>query len=314
MSELVIVNQNHHVTFQDIGRYHCARYGLSQGGAADLLAHCWGQKLLGNSVHATSLEILLGRVKLRAIGDLVLVLTGADCNAGNATTGNHIAPWQPFSLNNGEELHLGIPKSGLRSYLSVAGGFNVIPFMGSTSTVERNHIGGPHQGLALQLGDRLAVGPEPNNSLAVMPTSAIPIYAHHQELRLIPAFQYSKLPQHLIDKVLATTYRVTPNSNRMGVRLESLEHDERPDEVQPLGSLISEGIVCGAVQLPPDGDPIIMLQDRQTLGGYNKLGTIAFRDLPTLGQMRPGDTLRFVLTDLEIERVKQRAFYHYFGL
>lgn len=138
----------------------------------------------------------------------------------------------------------------------------------------------------------------------------MPNYEGLRTLRIIPGFQYHQLDRRLLQRVLQQPYSVSPNSNRMGVRLQvSLE-----SEPVNTHSLISEGIVSGAVQLPPDGNPIIMLSDHQTLGGYPKLGVVAFRDLSVAAQLRPGDAVRLRLTSLPLERLKQRAFYRYFNL
>lgn len=314
MGRLVVINDNHHITTQDLGRFGASKYGLTQGGAADLHAHCWGQKLLGNTMSSTSLEILLGRAKFRAEGDMTLVLTGADCNAEiltGSTDSRRVVNWHPFGLKDGQELHLSIPRTGCRTYISTSGGFDVATFMGSTSTVERDGVGGIKAGLPLATGDSLkSVDSDSSIPSDNMPRTAMPSYEGLRTLRIIPSFQYHQLNRCLLQRVLQQSYSVSPNSNRMGVRLQaSLE-----SEPVNTHSLISEGIVCGAVQLPPDGNPIVMLSDHQTLGGYPKLGVVAFRDLSVAAQLRPGDAVRLRLTNLPLERLKQRAFYRYFNL
>lgn len=313
MPNLVVLNQGHHATIQDLGRHHCAQFGLSPGGVSDLHAHCWGQKLLGNPSTNASIEILLGRIKLRAIGDVDAVLTGADCRAINATRSIVLPQWQPFRLRDGEELHLSTPRQGLRTYLSVQGEFQIPPFLHSVATVERNQVGGLGEGKPLAIGDILNIADRAHTTPVKMPNSVIPRYTSSYRLRLIPTFQHHQLPSQTINEILTSQYRISANSNRMGIRLEN-ENGSTRTSLPAVGSMISEGIVCGAVQLPPDGMPIILLQDRQTLGGYKKLGTVAFRDLARLAQLRPGDHIEFHLTNLEVERHKQRAFYQYFKL
>ncbi|CAH0525120.1 biotin-dependent carboxyltransferase family protein [Vibrio hippocampi] len=315
---LVIVSAGHHLTLQDLGRYRVSRFGLSQGGAADLHAHCWGQKLLGNPCHTASIEIVLGKAQFRASADMTIVMTGADCDARIGSSNRAIPNWQPFHLKQGEELLLGLPRNGLRSYLSVKGGFNVPLTLGSASAIERNQVGGLANGLPLAAGDQLALAAETDSLIdtsIVMPQSAIPDYPRQQTLHLIPSYQYSSFSNATLQHLLSQTYRISPDSNRMGVRLEPNQAscfqviDNHYD-----ANIISEGIVTGSVQVPDSGLPIIMLQDRQTLGGYKKLGTIAFRDLAKLAQMRPGDSCNFKLTALELERLKQQAFYRYFDI
>ncbi|USE01235.1 biotin-dependent carboxyltransferase [Vibrio sp. SCSIO 43133] len=313
MPKLVVLNQGHHATIQDLGRHHCGQFGLSPGGVSDLHAHCWGQKLLGNPPTNASIEILLGRIKLRAVGDIDAVLTGADCRAINATRGIALPQWQAFRLHDGEELHLSTPRQGLRTYFSVKGNFQIPSFLHSVATVERNQIGGLGEGKPLAMGDILTITDKAHTNPIKMPNSAIPRYASSYRLRLIPTFQYHQLSSQVTNEILTSQYRISANSNRMGIRLEN-ENGSTSTALPAVGSMISEGIVCGAVQLPPDGMPIILLQDRQTLGGYKKLGTVAFRDLARLAQLRPGDHIKFHLTNLEVERHKQRAFYQYFEL
>lgn len=321
MSALVVINNGHHVTTQDLGRRNASRYGLTQGGAADWHAHCWGQKLLGNPMTATSLEILLGRVKFRAQRDLVLALTGADCHAEIHArfAADPIENWRVFSLKEGQELHLKAPRSGCRTYLSVVGGFDVEPFLGSSSTVERDGVGGINPGQPLACGDKLNINRSERLHQSVeanhhpMPRCAIPRYAGERTLHLLPCFQFEQFEPLLRNKLLEQSYTVSANSNRMGIRLESSD-SSIANHCQHLPSLISEGIVTGSVQVPPDGNPILMLCDHQTLGGYQKLGVIAFRDLSIAAQLRPGEKLRFKLSPAPLERLKQQAFYRHFSL
>ncbi|WP_112480470.1 biotin-dependent carboxyltransferase family protein [Vibrio variabilis] len=322
MSALVVINAGHHVTTQDLGRPNASHYGLTQGGAADWHAHCWGQKLLGNPMTATSLEIVLGRVKFRANQDLTLVLTGADClaevHSPQHIVAKQVQSWRPFSLKKGQELHLKVPRSGCRSYLSVSGGFAIEPFLGSTSTVERDGVGGLNPGQPLACGDSLVVNPNLSGDLSnlkpqTIPRSAIPNYDGFRTVHLLPCFQFQQFDSALRERLLNQIYTVSAQSNRMGIRLKSSD-SETARLTQTLPSLISEGILSGSVQIPPDGNPIIMLSDHQTLGGYQKLGVVAFRDLAKAAQLRPGEQLRFKLSTLPLERLKQQAFYRYFDL
>jgi biotin-dependent carboxylase-like uncharacterized protein len=325
MSALVVINAGHHVTTQDLGRPNVSHYGLAQGGAADWHAHCWGQKLLGNPIMATSLEIVLGRIKFRANQDLTLVLTGADClaevHSPQRIVAEHVQSWRPFRLKKGQELHLKVPRSGCRSYLSVSGGFAIEPFLGSSSTVERDGVGGLNPGQPLACGDSLAVNSSLSGNLSDLqhqdlqpiPRSAIPSYAGVRTLHLLPCFQFQQFDKALRELLLSQIYTVSAQSNRMGIRLKSSDSDTAR-LTQALPSLISEGILSGSVQIPPDGNPIIMLSDHQTLGGYQKLGVVAFRDLAKVAQLRPGEKLHFKLSTLPLERLKQQAFYRYFDL
>ncbi len=182
-------------------------------------------------------------------------------------------------------------------------------------------MGGLNPGQPLACGDSLAINShlpgdlsdlQPQNPQPI-PRSAIPSYDGLRTLHLLPCFQFQQFDTALREVLLSQIYTVSAQSNRMGIRLKSSD-SETARLTQALPSLISEGILSGSVQIPPDGNPIIMLSDHQTLGGYQKLGVVAFRDLAKAAQLRPGERLRFKLSTLPLERLKQQAFYRYFDL
>ncbi|MFA0440681.1 hypothetical protein BCU70_14180 [Vibrio sp. 10N.286.49.C2] len=339
MPALVIINPGHLCLVQDLGRFNVGQFGLSQGGACDLHAHCWGQKALGNPITNSSIEILFGHAQFQATDTITMILTGADCQAVTTPSLQPISSWQPFTLNKGECLTLKRPKSGLRTYLSIQGAFDIPSHLGSVSTVMRNQVGGINNGEPLKKGDILAIkqdtlpiaptsdSPRPRSPMAgsQIPRSQISTYPALQKIKLIPSYQHTTFSDAFRRDFFQRTFTVSPQTDRMGIRL-TIDQTSSPSSratspqlsqprLTPQDiSMISEGIVCGSVQITHGGSPIILLQDRQTLGGYRKIGVVAFRDLMKLGQLRPGDQLMFERTNLEVERVKQRAFFHAFSL
>ncbi len=318
MHGLVVLSPGMQATIQDLGRFGAAQWGLSQGGAADLHAHCWGHWLLDQPSSNPSLEIVLGNARFQALDTLHLAITGADCKA--TLNGVPLLNWRSFTLHSGDILEFGRPRSGLRSYLCIKGGLNINACLGSCSTVIRNQLGGLNQGQPLKKGDILT--PHPHRaahhlaSSKVIPRHYIPTYASSQTLALLPGYQHSLFSSGEWQQFLTCEFHVSSNSDKMGIRLEypSNMDDRHKPFKKALPGIISEGICCGAVQIPPDGAPIIMMQDRQTLGGYAKCGSIAFRELSKVAQLRPGDAVRFSLTNLTVERARQRAFYQFFKL
>ena len=334
MSRLVIVNPGHLSLVQDLGRWGVAQYGLSQGGVADLQAHCWAQKMLQNPASNASIEILFGHAQFRALEPITMMLSGADCyatitssSASVTQSEQAVSNWQPFTLQPGETLQLNTPKTGARSYLSVKGEFRLDLSFGSVSTVVRNRIGGIKNGEPLRQGDILTIN-EPNSqhcaehelvaSLGAAPRFLRSYYPQKQRIRLIPSYQFASFDTTFINELFNRWFTVSAQSDRMGIRLSSSETPITTPIIKQATlnqtDIISEGIACGSVQITHGGSPIILLQDRQTLGGYRKAGVIAFRDLAKLGQLRPGAQIQFELTNIEVERVKQRAFYHYFSI
>ena len=289
---------------QDGGRHGMQHLGISPGGAADRHAYAWACKLLGNHHRAAALEITLGPVRLVASCATRFALTGADLNA--RIDGDPISPWCCHTIKAGQMLEFGLPRSGLRAYLAVPGGFQAPLVHGSRSTSVREQLGGLHgNGNALTAGDVLAFeGAEVTPRCT--PTRFIPDYRSELTLRLLPGYQFSAFSKHDVEQLLAGSYKVSAESDRMGYRLEGQAIGRH------LPGIVSEGIAYGAVQVPPNGQPIVLLADRQTIGGYPKLGCVATHDACMLAQRMPGAAVRFKLADgpqLAPERQRFEAFF-----
>ncbi|MDN3611595.1 biotin-dependent carboxyltransferase family protein [Vibrio ostreicida] len=286
-----VVKPGQQTLIQDFGRFGLAHFGLSEGGPVDDYAYSWANHLLGNLTNCACLEITLGQAAFLIHAHCEMAITGGNLNA--QLDGELLDNWSTFSAQAGQTLSFSLPKNGLRSYLSVKGGFIVEPQLGSCATVTRDQLGGLDGGRPLQAGDRLAFG---SHAVAEkrrqMTFRYKPDYDLPLELRVIEGYQVNDFAKDVVNALYQQTFRVSQLANRMGYRLDKGTVPPPPHEY------LSEGIALGAIQVPPNGQPIILLNDRQTIGGYPKIGCVARIDLPRLAQARPGQLVRFVRGDL----------------
>lgn len=311
MSGLQVISSGMLTLIQDLGRFGVARHGLSAGGPADLHAHCWANKLLDNPVNASVLEITMGNACFQALEDTLLSLTGAETNA--QIDGETISTWRSFLLRKGQTLKLGYAKTGFRCYLAVAGGFDVPKMFGSSATVVRNQLGGLEQtsGRAIQKGDILPVSylsTPKAEKFNWTPRSFIPKYANEVSLAVIESYQSHLFSRLAKQTFYAKPYEISDKSDRMGIRLQGNEVSTG------MSGVISEGIAYGSIQFPSNGQPIILLNDRQTLGGYPKIGCVSKMSLMKLAQARPGSVIHFYRGDLALETKAYCEFLNYFSI
>ncbi|MFG6137121.1 5-oxoprolinase subunit C family protein [Halomonas sp. B23F22_10] len=290
---------------QDAGRFGVRRLGVTQGGPADLQAWAWANRLAGNAWGAAALEVTLGGLALEAERELTLALAGADLGA--TLDDRPLSPWQRFRLRPGQVLRFAQPVGGLRAYLAVAGGFRAEPVLGSLAGVVREGLGGHDgRGHALAEGDVLHVGTEagehPVGDEREAPAEARPDYAAMPRLSLLPGAQIAEFEGASLAAAFNTLWRVDDRADRMGVRLRG------PTLRCRLASMISEGISLGAVQVPPDGQPIALLNDRQTIGGYPRLGALTPLACARLAQCLPGQELRLEAVSAERALAEHRRF------
>lgn len=269
---------------QDRGRFGQAALGLTTGGPMDPLAAGLANRLLGNNADATLIEVSFGGLEVIAEGSLQLAVTGATvpllCN------GRERPCWTVLDLEDGDVLSLGFSETGCRSYLAARGGFDLMPSFGSTSTVLREGIGGLG-GERLKLGDRLPLRPAAPLERRWLPPGQRPRYHNRATVRVVPGYQQAAFPRLQQRRFFGSSYSVSERSDRMGYRLEG------PAIGCDLDGILSEGIAPGAIQVPADGQPIVLLNDRQTIGGYPKIGAALSLDCAWLAQLRPGDTVTF---------------------
>lgn len=279
-------------TVQDLGRSGYQQFGVPTSGALDSYAFRVGNLLVGNAEGAASLEITLLGCQLRALRETMIAIAGADLAA--TVNGEITSTWESRLLKRGDVLSFPRLNSGCRAYLAVAGGIAVPPVMQSASTYTRAGIGG-FGGRPLRKGDIL----QSNKSIASatvarMPSEYIPVYGNRIALRVILGPQDDLFTEEGISTFLSSEYTVSTQADRMGYRLEGpcIQHREGAD-------IVSDGIPLGAVQLPGDGLPIILLVDRQTTGGYTKIATTVSVDIPRIAQAKPGDKINFQQVDEE---------------
>lgn len=314
MSGLQVISPGMLSLIQDRGRFGVARDGLSAGGPADLHAYCWANKLLENASTAPVLEITMGNASFLALDDVLMSLTGAETHP--SIDGQPVANWRSFLLRKGETLKLGYAKSGFRAYLAVAGGFDTPKVFGSSATVVRNKLGGlsESQGSAVQKGDVLPVPKLTNtdvkNELEFnwVPRFFIPKYTDEISLSVIESYQGTLFTKEAKHAFYAKPYLITDKSDRMGIRLSGEAVDAG------MSGVISEGIAYGSIQFPANGQPIILLNDRQTLGGYPKIGCVSKLSLMKLAQARPGSLVHFYRGDIDYETKAYSKFIHHFSL
>ncbi len=250
------------VQLQDRGRFGCRHLGVTQGGALDWLSMGWANWLLGNPLDAAVIEIALGGFVAECRADGWLALAGGDL--GTTLDGQPLPAWGAFAVRGGQRLAFAHPRQGARAYLAAPGGFAGERQLGSLATVAREGLGGPRaDGKALAAGDSLgwlADGARPR--ALPLPSERIMDCTGEARLELILGAQIGDFPAMSLFDAFNGDWQVDTRADRMGVRLLGPRLECRQQ------SMISEGIALGAVQVPPDGQPIVLLNDRQTIGGY----------------------------------------------
>ena len=277
MSRIHVLEPGFLTTVQDLGRFGCAHFGISASGAADSLALRAGNLLVGNAENAPGLEMTLTGGQFAFEGGAVISLTGSDFAAS-------VPMWQPVEIPNGKILRVGPSSRGARCYLAVRGGLYVPLAMGSASVHLMTGVGGR----PLRRGDLLPIG----NSAVRRPRK--PALGPPSHLG-VACLRTTAGPQARCfgNELYAAGYRVREESDRMGIRLAG------PPLPSPAGHMITEGVPLGAVQAPPDGQPIVLFVEHQTTGGYPKPANVISADFWRLGQLRPRDEVRFERITME---------------
>jgi KipI family sensor histidine kinase inhibitor len=268
------------VLVEDLGRPGLAHLGVGRSGAADRGAHALAQRLVANNEGSAGLEVVLGGLRLRARGDLLVAVTGA--RAPLSVNGRAVAHAAPFTVRHGQELALGAPHLGLRSCVAVRGGLEVDAVLGSRSTDVLAGLGPP----PVAAGDVLAVGAPPGR----WPVVDVAPYAEPSAATVLLTVTPGPRADRLTDPaaLLDTTWTVSPDSDRVGLRLQGPPLRTTHDPHEPLPS---EGILPGALQVPPGGHPVVFLADCPVTGGYPVVAVV--RDTDVLAQVRPGQQVRF---------------------
>ena len=276
-------------TVQDLGRFHAYHLGVPVSGAMDDYAAIFANRLVGNDDGAALLEMTLVGAGLEALESCDVAITGAAM--GPRVNDRPVRQWQSLRLAPGDRLELGAAENGCRAYLAVGGGIYVAPLLGSRSTYLGGGCGGFH-GRMLAAGDVLQRLPQP---LLSRPRQLpwYPLYPEGITVRALPG-PHQDAFRGAMAAFFATTFKVSAQCNRMGIRLDGPKIARDPGAPE---SILSEPVVPGNIQVPAGGQPIILLKE-QTVGGYTAIATVISCDLWRLGQAKPGDSLRFVEVDL----------------
>ncbi|MDQ6912762.1 MAG: biotin-dependent carboxyltransferase family protein [Verrucomicrobiota bacterium] len=292
MHSLLVRRAGFLTTVQDLGRSGQRAIGVSLGGALDPHSLRVANFLVGNEENAAGLEFTLGQSVLRFSDERLLAWCGGEFEMRIGS--ERIPAGHTFVIRADEELHISAPAKGARAWLAIVGGIDSPLVLGSRSTDLRSGFGG-WEGRALRDGDQLPLGPNSRGMRARISTWSAPnewskTRAHHEFLRFLRGAEWSDFEANAL---LENSFTVSADSDRMGVRLEgtALLRNRTTD-------LISEPVAPGTIQVPPNGQPILLLGDCQTIGGYPKIAHVITVDLSAAAQLRPGDSVRFVEVSL----------------
>jgi biotin-dependent carboxylase-like uncharacterized protein len=278
-------------TVQDAGRPGQLRYGIPPSGPVDRHAFVIANRLVGNEDGAAALECTLIGPRFEVQTACAIAATGAGMPL--TVNGAEHSAWATVEVKAGDVVKLGPARAGVRGYLAVSGGIDVPAVLGSRATYVRGRLGGM-EGRALKREDVLRLGPAPatRKRLRAVP-EAISELAHEPEIRVVLGPQAERFTEEGIAALLGGPYEMLPQSDRMGARLKGprMRHAHGHD-------IISDGIPLGGIQVPGDGQPIVLLVDRQSTGGYTKVATVCSFDIARVGQVKPGQRLRFRAIDL----------------
>lgn len=286
-----VIQPGAYTTIQDRGRFGYQQFGVPICGVVDSFAYRVANCLVGNSRNEAVLEATVLGPTLKVLGEAVVAVTGG--NLSPFLNDDPLPMWSSVAVHSGDTLQFKGVRSGCRAYVAVAGGIDVPIVMGSRSTYVAGKVGGI-DGRSLAAGDRLRRGNEKGKAGIRVPADLVPSYSNEIEIRAILGPQDDYFSES-IDKFLTSTFKVSTKADRMGYRLEGGPILHKEGIVK---SIISEPSVPGGIQVPPDGQPIILLVE-QTVGGYTKIATVISPDIGRVGQAKPGDRIRFRRVELE---------------
>lgn len=282
---IAILEPGPQTTVQDLGRFGQLRCGIPPSGPMDRYAFVAANRLVGNPDGAAALECTVIGPRFEVDVACAIGVTGAEMAV--TVNGSEAPRWATLALKAGDAVKIGAARSGVRGYIAFCGGLDVPLVMSSRSTYLRGKLGGI-EGRALRKGDRLHTGNAPMPRPWRVAKHALPDYTQEPTIRVVLGPQADRFTKAGIAAFLGNPYEMLPQSDRMGARLrgERVSHAQGHD-------IISDGIALGSVQIAGDGQPIILLVDRQSTGGYTKLATVCSFDIGRIGQLKPGRSMRF---------------------
>jgi biotin-dependent carboxylase-like uncharacterized protein len=288
-------------TVQDLGRRGQLRYGIPPSGPVDRRSFVLANRLVGNPDDAAGLESAFTGPRFEVTGTCAMSVTGG--NMPVTVNGREAPPWATIALQPGDTVKLGVARVGVRTYVAFAGGIGVSPVLGSRATYLRGRLGG-FQGRALATGDVLPLGPAevPARRYRVKCT-ALPDFEGEPGVRVVLGPQADRFTAEGVEAFLGGPYEMLAQSDRMGARLSGsrIGHTRGHD-------IISDGTALGSVQVPGDGQPIVLLVDHQSTGGYTKIATVCSFDIGRIAQTRPRQRVRFTAVEVgEAHRLRREA-------
>jgi biotin-dependent carboxylase-like uncharacterized protein len=300
MTEFVVQSAGPATSLQDAGRFGWQRYGVGPAGAMDRPSLALANVLVGNPPGYAAIEFALAGGRLEVAGGSARVaLAGAESTL--KVNGRQVAPLTSVTVNDGQAIELSAARSGVFFYLAVGGGFTLTPTLGSLSLHHRTGIGGL-EGRTLRAGDRLGLAlPDPSGPELALPG---PLQGQEGPIRLVLGPQDDHFTAAGITTLVNSEYAISDQADRMGMRLvgPTIEHSAKGFNI------VSDGIPTGGMQVPGNGQPLILLADRQTTGGYPKIATVISWDIPRLVQCRPGTRLRCAAVErAEAVRIAREA-------
>jgi antagonist of KipI len=291
MSAIQVIHSGFFTTVQDRGRFGYQKAGVSVGGVMDSFASRLANLLVGNDPNEATLEITMSGPTLRFETDALIAICGGSFRC--TLNGESVSMWKPLVARSGDILSIGACQNGYRAYVAFAGGLDLPLVMNSRSTYVRAAIGGLH-GKPLQEGDILPL------RLQAMAVPNIPIRwgiafsarnyidGRKKVIRAAAGPEYSMFTAESRARFFSSAYEVTPQSDRMGYRLQGQALERMMNQ-----EMISEAVTFGTIQVPKNGQPIVLMADCQTTGGYPRIAQVIAADLPILAQARPGDIIQF---------------------
>lgn len=299
-----VLNTGPFALLQDAGRYGWQHLGVSPSGPMDVHAAAWANYVLGNAWGAPLLEVALGPLCLEAQVDTWVAVCGAELPI---TVDEQVqSNWSGFAIRRGQILTLGRVSQGQRAYVAVKGGFRIPSILGSVACQQRESLGGVHgHGGTLRMGDWLPCQSAQAMRGASVPTQYRPNYRQPAPMRVITGGDYAYFAESERQKFWASTWQVSTRSDRMGIRWQGVP-------LQGPKRSWSLGVVTGTLQVPPDGQPIVLMSDRQTMGGYPVLGWLHPFDGWRLAQCAPHQSFSVQPVELTQAQRALRQFYQFF--
>lgn len=330
-NKVTIISAQGHISIQDLGRKSSLHLGFPMSGAADEYSYLSANYLLNNQSNTAALEVTFGQVSLTVNCNSTFIITGANCNA--TINNKPIKHWQVYFIKENDLLKLSAPRKGVYSYINFAGGIQTKSYLGSKSQLPiqllvtadniLEQLKGKKQ-VSLPLANNLTKQSLPNSKSVNLEKNQIEInrlekhaisiknwqknyQQSHLTLRFIPQPLWQNLPLKQQAKIKQQPYLLTARSNKMGYRLQGNEIKATAESI-----LLSKPVVYGCIQIPPDGQPIVLMKDHQTIGGYPILGYVIKSDLFRLAQMRANSTISFEPVSLMQAQTLLQNFYQRF--